>query len=238
MEKRVVRFVTVPDTPHIGTLREKPLHASLKNWYAQPGDDIEVAVDGYVVDLVRDELLVEIQTSSFSKMKKKLGHLLDSGRRVRVVHSIPIDKWIVKIGDAGEILSRKRSPKHGQVTDVFSELVSFPELMSESGLEIDVLLTLEEEFRRHSPGQAWRRKGWIVEERRLLEVVETTLLIDERDLAALLPDGLPEPFTTTDLADGLGRPLRAGQQMAYCLRKAGVIEAIGKQGQSIAYGRA
>ena len=37
----------------IGTLRERPLHASLKRWYARPGDRTEAAVDGYVVDLVR-----------------------------------------------------------------------------------------------------------------------------------------------------------------------------------------
>ena len=27
----------------IGLLNEKPLHASLKQWYAQPGDQFEVA---------------------------------------------------------------------------------------------------------------------------------------------------------------------------------------------------
>ena len=38
----------------------KPLHASLKAWYAEAGDRFEVAVDGYVIDLVRDDLLIEI----------------------------------------------------------------------------------------------------------------------------------------------------------------------------------
>ena len=41
-------------TSHIGTLREKPLHASLKQLYARPGDRAEVAVDGFVIDLVRE----------------------------------------------------------------------------------------------------------------------------------------------------------------------------------------
>ncbi len=34
----------------IGLLNEKPLHASLKEWYAQPGDQFEVPVDGFVID--------------------------------------------------------------------------------------------------------------------------------------------------------------------------------------------
>jgi len=39
------------NVPGIGTLRERPLHASLKRWYAEPDDRTEVAVDGYVIDL-------------------------------------------------------------------------------------------------------------------------------------------------------------------------------------------
>ena len=46
----------------IGTLNEKPLHAALKDWCARPGDQFEVFVDGFVVDIVRGNLLIEIQT--------------------------------------------------------------------------------------------------------------------------------------------------------------------------------
>ncbi len=56
----------------IGLLNEKPLHASLKEWYAQPGDRFEQPVDGYVVDVVREGLLLEIQTANFSSIKTKM----------------------------------------------------------------------------------------------------------------------------------------------------------------------
>ena len=36
----------------IGLLNEKPLHASLKKLYTQPGDQIETVVDGFVIDIV------------------------------------------------------------------------------------------------------------------------------------------------------------------------------------------
>ena len=39
-------------TPTIGTLRESSLHASLKELYARPGDELEAVREGYVVDLV------------------------------------------------------------------------------------------------------------------------------------------------------------------------------------------
>jgi hypothetical protein len=219
----------------IGTLREKPLHASLKDWYSRPGDRVEWPVDGFVVDLVRDDLLIEIQTRSFSSMKRKLTSLLKLGRRVRIVHPIAIDRWIVKIDESGTILSRRRSPKHGDLTDLFAELVSFPEVLVHPNLEIDLVLTNEDEIRRHTPDSAWRRKGWVVAERHLLEVVDTALIRSPGDVIALIPGGLPDPFTTAELADALGRPRRAGQQMAYCLLKAGVLATAGKRGNSILY---
>jgi hypothetical protein len=221
--------------PHIGTLREKPLHASLKEWYSQPGDRVECPVEGYVIDLVRGDLLIEIQTSGFSSMKRKVLSLLDSGHRLRIIHPIPVDRWIVKVDADGTILGRRRSPRHGDPTDVFSELVSFPGSMAQPGLEVEVVMTIEEQYRSHTPGRAWRRKGWTVLERRLVDVVDTFLLAGTEDLIRLLPSGLPEEFTTADLAARLGRPKRTGQQMAYCLRTLGALTVVGKTGNSVLY---
>ncbi|MHC4563962.1 MAG: hypothetical protein ACYS8X_14490, partial [Planctomycetota bacterium] len=58
--------------PHIGTLNEKPLHAALKDYYAEPKDRLEVEVDGFYVDLVRGDQLVEFQTAGFSAIRRKL----------------------------------------------------------------------------------------------------------------------------------------------------------------------
>jgi hypothetical protein len=58
--------------PRIGTLNEGALHAQLKDWYRCPGDRIAQVVNGFVVDLVRGDLLVEIQTGSFAPLRRKL----------------------------------------------------------------------------------------------------------------------------------------------------------------------
>jgi hypothetical protein len=221
--------------PHIGTLREKPLHASLKQWYARPGDQVEAPVDRFVIDLIRDDLLIEIQTRGFSSMKQKLADLLDLGHHVRVVHPIALDRWIVKVDADGEVLSRRRSPRHGDPADLFAELVSFPDLVAHPGLQIHLVFTQEEEYRRHTPDRSWRRKGWTVVERRLIDVVDTLMISEPDDLTELLPPDLPEPFTTEELADALGRSRRAAQQMAYCLRHAGVITPVGKVGNAVHY---
>ena len=78
----------------IGILNEKPLHAALKEWYARPGDQFEVSIDGYVVDIVRDALLIEIQTGNFSSIKRKV-HALAALHPLRLVFPIAREKWIV-----------------------------------------------------------------------------------------------------------------------------------------------
>ena len=218
-------------------LREKPLHAALKLWRAEDGDRYEVPVGGFVIDVVRDELLIEVQTSGFSSMKRKLTTLLAEDHRVRILYLIPVQKWIVRVGHGGEIVGRRRSPKRGSVLDIFRELVSFPELVAHPNLEIHVVLTQEEEYRRHDPNKAWRRKGWVVHERRLLSVDDVVEIRGTSDLLALLPSFLPDTFTTADLAGAISCPLRLAQQVAYCLRHAGVIDAVGKTGNSIEYRR-
>ncbi|MCP4549990.1 MAG: hypothetical protein GY835_26325 [bacterium] len=215
----------------INTLNERPLHAALKNRLAQPGDCLEAPLEGYIIDILRDDLLIEIQTRSFSSLKRKL---LDLTRRHRVllVHPIALEKWIVKGED-----SRRRSPRRGRIEEIFEELVSFPALLAEPNFTLEVLLTREEEKRRYEAGRARRRKGWVIEERRLVDVVESRIFSTPEDMVALLPAGLPEPFTTADLAAASGLPRWRAQKMAYCLREMGAIRQMGKIGRSLAYSR-
>jgi hypothetical protein len=216
---------------------ETPLHAALKAWYCQPNDRTEVPVDDYIVDVVRDDLLVEIQTRSFGAIRAKLAELAKE-HTVRLVHPIAREKWIVKLApDGQEHLSRRKSPKRGRILHLFDELVYAPDLLSHPNLSIEVLMTQEEEVRRHEPGRRWRRKGWVTHERRLLDVVERRLFCAPSDLGDLLPQSVVEPFTTSDLAAALKAPRRLAQKMAYCLRKMGTIVPEGKMGNAILYVR-
>jgi hypothetical protein len=148
-----------------------------------------------------------------------------------------VEKWIVKVDEAGRTTSRGRSPKRGEAVDVFGELVSFPELIAHPGLTLELLLIREEEVRRFDGNKGWRRKGWVIEERRLLEVVDRLIVDSPEALASLLPSELPLEFTTADLAAALGGTRRLAQQMTYCLRAVGVIEMVGKTGNAIVYRR-
>lgn len=223
----------------ISTLNEGPLHAGLKAWYAEPGDAEEVLVDGFLVDIVRDGLLIEIQTGGFSPLRRKLAKLVE-GYCVRLVYPIAREKWIVRLKGrrSTKVLGRRKSPKRGKVLDVFAELVSLPALCADENFSLEVLLTQEEEVRRQVPGRAWRRRGWVTQERRLLDVVERRLFETPADFAALLPDELDEPFDTAELAGAIGCPRWLAQKAAYALRKMDVLEMAGKRGNAILYTRA
>lgn len=230
----------------IGLLNEKPLHASLKQWYAREGDRFEVPVDGFVIDIVRDNLLIEIQTRNLSAINSKLKKLTHS-HQVRLIYPIVQEKWIVRSEPtdlrATKVLTltrkgrggpegtgvRWKSPKRGRLEDLFWELVSIPHLLSNPNFSLEVLMIREEEVRR---SDRRRRKGWVLEGRRLLEVVDQHVFTRSEDWLAFVPAGM-ESFTTLELATGISREL--AQKLAYCLRHGRMIELIGKQGRSNLY---
>ncbi len=221
---------------HIGTLGEGPLHAALKEWYAQPGDLWEAPVDGYHIDLVRGELLIEIQTGNFSSARRKLEKLTLT-HPVRLVYPIPLEKYILRLGEGGEVLGRRRSPKRGEPLDVFWELVRLPGLLSREGFSLELVLIEEEEVRVQDPKRGWRRGHWVIHERRLLEIIDGLEFSCPAELLTLLPEGLPEPFTTAELSTALGKSRRFAQAMAYSLTAEGALTRVGKKGRAWEYGR-
>lgn len=219
-------------TNGIGTLAERSLHAALKDWYARPGDLREVKVDGYVIDLVRGDLLIEIQTRHFTAMRRKLDRLTET-HTVHLLHPIARERWIVKLGSDGETLvERRRSPRRGCVEHIFAELVSIPHLLVRDTFSLEVLLTREEEVRINDGQGSWRRKGWSIADRRLIEVVDSVSLAKPADFRALLPPDLSQPFTNKDLARALGQPVHVAQKMTYCLQRMDALALVGKQNKA------
>lgn len=219
----------------VGTLNEGHLHASLRAHYVEPGDRTEVAVDGYIVDIQRGDLIIEVQTANFSAIARKIRDLV-TRHRVRLVHPIARDRWIVKMPpSADDRVLRRKSPKHRGAIDVFSELVSFPELIAHANFQLDVVLTEEEVVWSPDSRKRRRRRGWVTVERRLLKVCETVLLRSGADYMSMMPIELPDEFLTSDIAGVLGCNRHLAQKMAYCLRNSGLIEKVGSHGNAIIY---
>jgi hypothetical protein len=240
----VVRRIGLPRkrknaSHNISTLNESPLHKALKKRISQAYDRFEVLADGYLIDIVRGDLFIEIQTANFSAMKKKLAALLDE-HKVRLVYPIAAEKWIVRLDDEGEILGRRKSPKRGTVAHLFDELIYIPHLMRHANFSLQVLMIQSEELRRKETDgrRRWRRRGWATIEQRLLEIVERHVFETPADLMTLIPGRLPKSFTTADIAAAAGCPVELARKMAYALRAMDAIKQTGKKGNTILYKKA
>ena len=218
----------------IGTLSEKSLHASLKEVIAQPGDAFEVKVDGFFIDIVRDDLLIEIQTKNFGAMKRKLTKLLEN-HPILLVHPIPEAKWIVRETAVGDPISRRKSPKKGKALDIFNELIRIPHLINHPNLSIGIWLTHQEEHWRDDGKGSWRRKKWSKAEQRLIEVISTAIYQDGASFLQLLPSNLPQSFTNKQLAKIAKISTRLAQKTTYTLSRCEALAISGKEGNSILY---
>lgn len=223
-------------SPGISTYREGSLHAALKAIYALPGNKVEERVAGYIVDVVRNDELVEIQTASFSSAAAKLRALVHD-HRILLVHPIPIERWLVRVDADGAITDRRRSPKRGQTLDLFGELTAFPELVAHPNFRIELALIHEEEIRGPVPDGARYRypREWWRLDRRLIEFVDVVRVDTPADLLALLPAAIGSPFTTADIAAAARRPKNLAMRAAYCLQTSGATRVIGKRGRMQLY---
>ena len=229
------------NSPVIGGLNEKSLHRQLKEQYCTGESLVEEKVSGYVVDVVNPDELVEIQTSNFSGMRKKLKALLPE-HRIRVVYPVSAEKMITVYNKDGSQRSRRRSPKRESIISAAAELLYIAELLPEPNLTVEILLVRQEEIRYDDGKGSWRRRGVSIEDRLLAEIIDRSEFNSPADYLSLLPEELPSPFGNRELAEQLpktgtgsrGRIKLAGQ-LTYFLRKLGLLEITGKEGNRLLF---
>lgn len=219
----------------IGTLNEGALHAALKRHYGGPTADFEVSFSGFVADVVRDGVIFEIQTSSFSGLERKMRALAEQNAVV-LVHPIAAQKHLVRIKDldSGDF-SRRKSPKKGSLCHILSELVYLPTLLNHPNFAVEVALIEEEQHSVYDPKARRGRGGWRTRGRHLVELVEQLRLNHIQDLLQFIPKPLAPTFSVQDLATAMGQPVWLARQMAYCLRHGGLTCVCGKQGNALVY---
>ena len=215
-------------------MTEYSLHAGIKEWYSVLGGQVEVKVDDFIVDVLKDGLLIEIQTRNLSAIKKKLGKLL-LANQVRLVYPIAKVKWIVYVSNSGEFVRKRRSPKKGKIIDLFIEMVHLSDLINDKNFSFEVFLIEEEELRCDDGKGSWRRRGVSVKDRKLLKVFDRVVFEDRTDFLKILPDTLAVSFTNRVLAKKLGISVRLAQKITYCLRKMNVLIIDGKKKRELLF---
>ena len=209
---------------------ERGLHAELKEWLREPGDLVEGTVWGYRADIIRGDLLIEIQTGNFPQIRAKLAKLL-KGYRVRLVHPVAERRWVIRDVDGRK--QRRVSPHRGRVEEVFNELVYCPTLPLDPNFSLEVLMVHAEE----AQAVRWRgkkRTRYTVTERHLVKALGREVFERPADYLRLIPD-MHGAFTARQLSKVAKLRITLARRMVYCLAKMGVIEEVGSVARAKLY---
>ena len=77
----------------IGTLGEKTLHHTLKNYFEPNKEKQEVRIKTYYADIYNEKGIIEIQTQQFYRLRGKLKVFLKE-YPVTLVYPVPGKKWL------------------------------------------------------------------------------------------------------------------------------------------------
>jgi hypothetical protein len=219
----------------IGTLNETTLHTDIKWLYSKSNDQLERKVGNFIVDIVRDDFLIEVQTTNFSAIRNKLEFLIKNNK-VKLIHPIIRDKWIVYLDtQLNKVIRRRLSPIHCSYLNIFKELIRIPKMISHPNFIIEIILVQIEEIREKCYKASWRRKGWRICDKKLFRVIESKKFTNPIDFLYLIPKSLKTPFTNLELAKSLKKPLKLAQKMSYCLRKMEMLKTVGKIGNTLLF---
>lgn len=219
----------------IGTLGEKPLHAVVKHYLAIDPAWHEQKIGRHVVDIFTGERIIEIQTRHFNKLRAKLTALLPRFP-VTIVYPMPARKWLVWLDPQSGELSRPRlSPRRGRFNDVFYELYRIKPFLNDPNLSIHILQIDLEEYRLLNGWSRDRKKGAWRNDRLPLRLEAELLISGPAEYCRLLPDSLPENFTSSDLAKAAPMSERRAQTAINVLLSLGVVEICGKTGRRRLY---
>lgn len=217
----------------IGQMKEKAIHRQLKEFYCRDNGIMEVDCLGYIVDVLKDDIIYEIQTGNFHNIKKKIIELCKS-KKVVLVHPIAVENFITTLNKNGQVIRRRKSPKKGGVENIFDELVSAPEFINEKNLTLEVVLISKEEIRVDDGKGSWRRRGISKVESELKEILEIVTLNEKNDYLNFLPRAKCE-FTNKELAIDMGLGISQARKITYTLRKANILDGSAKKSKEILY---
>jgi len=188
---------------------------------------------GYIIDLVRGDTLVEIQTGNFSAIRKKLIHLVQR-EKVLLVYPIPKEKILItEISDEKE--TKRKSPRKGDIWMLFKELIRIPEIINHPNLSIEAVFVKIEEIKRKDGKGSWRRKGDSILDRRLLQVFNRKRFEEPVDFLDVLPKGLSTNFSCRDLSKKADIDIGTARKAVYCLKKMNALDVAFKIGNELYY---
>ena len=222
----------------IGVLQEKPLHATLKWWLDDNPAHHEIPLPGgKVADIYDGVTVTEVQTGSFTPLRKKLEVLLPD-YPVTVVHPLVRRKYLTWIDpDTGEATPARKSPRVGSYADGGKQLIYILPLLSHPNLTVRLVLIDAEEQRL---ADGWGNGGKRGSHRAVLLPLSVEGVLDltcPADYAALIPATLPQRFTAAQFGKAAKMQGRHLGGTLKVLLDRGVLTRTEKQGNAWVYAR-
>ena len=219
----------------IGTLGERSLHAVLKNYIENDVSKHEQKLGGFVADIYDGQHITEIQTRNFFSLKKKLGAFLAIAP-VTVVYPMPAEKYLSWIDpETGEIVSRRKSGRHGKPADMMHELIHILPFLKDPGLSFRIMYLDMEEYRLMNGWGKDHKHGGVRQERIPKALVREQYICSANDYYYFIPASLPHEFTVKDYKNAAGVSLTCSQRTVYILALIGIIERFSKKGNAYLY---
>ena len=218
----------------IGTLGEKILHSAVKRYF-QPDPALrEVRCGPYVADAMAEGGVVEVQTRDLRRLRQKLAFFLPQGP-VTVAYPVPAKKTVAWVDEAGNVSPAHKSPRQPTAGAVLPELYPLRDLLGHPHLRLCVLLLEVEEYRLLNGWSRDRKRGSTRFDRVPVSLLGQVWVRSPAEYAALLPAGLPAPFTSRQLGKALGVSPKKATLAAQVLREQGAVHTVGRQGNAYLY---
>ena len=238
----------------IGTLSEKSVHSVLKYYFAPDEKCHEQKIGTFVADICIDGEIYEIQTKQFYLMKRKLLQFLEE-HEVTIVYPVSLVNtlhWVecdnvsdlANLSDinvtAGEsknrrITTSRKTRKKGMPYLFFHELYGIKDFLHHPNLHFILAILSTEEYRLLDGYGPQKKIRATKTDKAPIELLDLITIRKPEDYKQLIPESLPEEFTSDIFAKkaGIGRSL-AGTALNI-LYEMEVVERIGKQGNSYVY---
>ena len=219
----------------IGTLGEKTVHSTLKQYLSRDLANQEIKIGSYFADVCVDGHIFEIQTRQFNKLRSKLEFFL-TDHPVTVVYPVTNHnylRWVTP--DIGEITPPKKSTRKGNPLLVFAELYRIRPFLSHPNFSLKIVLMDMEEYRMLDGYGKDKKKRATKCDKFPLKLVAEYDMESPKDYMMLLPEDLPDTFTTKEFARLAKIPVSLAQTTLLLLSELRIVLRTGKQGNAYIY---
>ncbi len=233
----------------INTFNESALHRSLKTFYSvREKGETEVQVEKWICDIVTQKgCIIEIQNLNIGALKEKISGLLALKKKVTVVHPVVKIKIIETYGSDKTIISRRKSPKKGDIYSVLKELTGITPFLLDKNFTLlcPEISIVEKRLSSREPVQSKNRrrrfrKNWNKSDKELLTIGEEHRFHGKKSYISLLPEGLPPEFSSVEVreffkAKNETNAARESGLLLWLLHKTGLTERVPHKGRAYYY---